>query len=111
MNKELSGDEGGRQIRGNIKHMTKNIYLKRQYQYCFKMTMNGDVSTQEGTQSNLGQGEAGGSFLGRSGVGEITGRTVVYCQVKRWKMGWGERVRGREKSSTNRKYRRSRERV
>ena len=63
MNKELSGDEGGRQIRGNIKHMTKNIYLKRQYQYCFKMTMHGDVSTQEGTQSNLGQGEAGGSFL------------------------------------------------
>lgn len=43
MNKELSGDEGGRQIRGNIKLMTKNIYLKRQYQYCFKMTMRRDV--------------------------------------------------------------------
>ena len=46
-----------------------------------------------------------------TGVGEITGRTVVFSQVKRWKMGWGERVRGKEKSSMNRMYRRSRERV
>ena len=43
MNKELSGDEGGGQIRGNINLKTKKIYLKRQDQYCFKMIMYGDV--------------------------------------------------------------------
>ena len=83
MNKELSGDEGGGQIRGNINLKTKKNLFKKagsillQNDYVWRCE-----STQEGIQSNLGQGEAGGSFLGRSGVGEITGRTVVFCQLK-----------------------------
>lgn len=68
-------------------------------------------STQEGTQSNLGQGEDGGSFLGRSGVGEITGRTVVILSDEAIEEGVGRRVPGREKISMNQMYSRSGERV
>lgn len=50
--------------------------------------------------SDLGPGAAGGSFLGRSDVGELTRRTAVLCPVKEWRLrrGAGERVWSREES-------------
>lgn len=42
---------------------------------------------------------AGGSFLGRSDVGEVT-RTAIFSQGKGWRLRWvaGERVSSREKT-------------
>lgn len=60
--------------------------------------MLGDVTRapQMGTQSNLQQGEVGGNFLGRSSMG----KTIVFWQVKGWRMGLGagEKVPGRKKA-------------
>lgn len=82
------------------------------------MAMHGGATgaRRRACRSDLEPGVAGGSFLGRSDVGEVT-RAAIFCQEKGWRLRWvaGESVSSREKNmyegSMSQMYGRSGKRV
>lgn len=96
LNKELSVRRGRqtnkRQCRTKNCSKKEVYFLKeKQHQHRSKITVCGGVTRPQRRvfHSDLGPGAAGGSFLGRSDAGEVTGRTAVLCQAEagNWREG------------------------